>query len=709
MAIIQGFPGLEVTIFTGGRTAKEYDDPSETGEAHNKHPRVVTKYIECKDNEPFRIHLKATDEYSWGFKDHILNFGAVIDGVWAKGELCGQEYTKEEDWEREISYRVVKDPNDYARYILQEFAFSSIIKADDVTDEQHESDMETIERLGTIEVKVHRAIVQDNGSIFVPGGNHPKDFIISREAVKGRAKSHGTKFTRTQAAVKPQYIKCLALREDDGPIAIFRFKYRSREALILEGITPSPQQPFPWLVEISDDEKDRGKRSNFDGNNRNSPCNGKKVETKIKKEKEDNGIPSSASSTTGHNNNIGQVEQPQLKRFPVIKLDLSRFQNAASTHNISKPKSIGSRAKDPHRKLVYKDLAHKRDSLKKQNCADSQARLGATSHHNTSLPVTNASPQVKIATNSEPGAKQEVDSLTNGASSPTKRAPDNAGPQDKSRGDDNDIVQGIETSRSSGSCDIALPSIEGVDNAVEVKIKSERKSRSKSDKTVTQHTGKMTVIKHESPGSSPRSVNVAGVPRPELGTSNPTAQSLKSSPKTKDKHRKPTKLSKPKLSKEEIRRKIQELRRRKMDLKLSNIRRDGHSNVATPTTSFLPPTHTISATSLLKSMLPPSPPSSTNSHASTSKYTKPKVSQSLSYAAPNRTGMNAAAIDASVPESASKPVNNSRATEFKASTEAATHTDKETKIAPKVTAKRKIDDTRSIHRPCEPKKKKISK
>ncbi|KAI1745425.1 hypothetical protein F4680DRAFT_465387 [Xylaria scruposa] len=660
MAIIQGLPGLEVTIFTGGRTAKEYKDPSETSGAH-KRPRVITKYIECKDNEPFRIHLKATDEYSWGFKNHILNFGAVIDGVWAKGELCRQEYTKEEDWEREISYRVVKDPNDYARYILQEFAFSTIIKTDNVTDKQHESDMETMERLGTIEVKVHRATVQDNGSIFVPSGNHPKDFIISREAVKGKAKSHGTKFTRTQPAVKPQYIKCLALREDDGPIAIFRFKYRSREALVSEGISPDPQQPFHWLVEIADDEKAGGKRGNSGSNRHNTLSNSKEAEMKIKKEKED-GIPSSASSTTSHNNSAKRAEPSQLKRsvFPIIKLSYSGTQNAASTQNNSEPKSTGSRVKDPRRKLAHKDLT---------------CRKG------------------------------------------TKTVLGNNGPQDKSRDDDNDIVQDIETPPGLCSCDTALPSIERIDNAVEVKINSEQKSISKSNNTVTQHTGKSTIIKQESPGSSPRTVNVTGVPRPEVGASNPIDKSLKVSPETKDERRKLTKLGKPKLGKEKLKRKIQELRGRKMQIKLSYNRQDNPGNVATPTTSVPPPTRTISATSLLNSMLPPLPPSSsssTNCHTSASNNTRStipsRVSQPfLSYATSNQTGMDAVATNPLEP-STSKVKHNNRNIDIKVRTGAATHTDKEKRTAPKAAAKRKASEiipSGSIHRPCVPKQKKI--
>ncbi|KAI0861394.1 hypothetical protein F4860DRAFT_524296 [Xylaria cubensis] len=639
MAIIRGLPGLEVTIFTGGRTTKEYNAPSETGAAH-KCQRVVTKYIECKDNEPFRIRLKATDEYPWGFKDHILNFGAVIDDVWAKGELCRQEYTKEEDWEREISYRIVKNPNDYARYILQEFAFSSIIKTDNATDEQHESDMDTIERLGTIEVKVHRATVQDSGSFFVLGGNHPKDFNLSREAVKGKAKSHGTKFTRTQPATKPKYTKCLALKEDDGPIAIFRFKYRSREALILEGIRPEPQQPFNWLVEIPDDKKDKGKRGNSGSNLQNALSNSNKAKTKIKEENEDDGIPSSTSSTTGHNNSTGQVELPQLRRsiLPNIKLSRSGTQNAANTHNFSEPKSIGLRLKDLDSELVRKEL--RRNMLKKLK-------------------------QLGLA------------------------------PQDKSRDNDKDAGQDIKVPPGLSSCDIALPSIECVDNAVKVKIESEQESNSKSDKAAgAQHTGKSTVIKNESP-----SVDVTQVPHHRLGASNPTAQSLKSFPKTMDEHRKDTKLDKPKLGKEELERKIQKLREPKVHIKLSNSRRDGPSNITMPTTSFAPPASTISATSLLKSMLPPPPPAlSTKNHTLASKYTKPTISSrvsqpTLGYAVSNQTSMNLVETDAFL-------------------TAAVNHLDKEKKTTLK-SAKRKaneIADTlpdRSIHRPRVPKKPKI--
>ncbi|KAI1167271.1 hypothetical protein F5B18DRAFT_602803 [Nemania serpens] len=290
MAIIQAVPGLEVTIFTNGRTAREYDDPSETDEIHQR-PRTVTEYIECKDDKPFKIHVKATYQYSWGFKDHVLVFAAVTDGIWAKGEICREKDTDEEDWERDISYRVVESPDDPARYVLQEFAFSKIIKVGNATDEQYASDVKRMERLGTIEVKVYRATTKEHRPIFVPVGEHPECFAVSYEATREKSQSHGISFIRTQPAVKPNYISCSKLKYDIGPIAIFRFKYRARDALKQEGIIPDPKGHLDWLVEIPDVEV---KHNRQDEPESNSPSNGKHAETGVGSERgheaEDTGL-----------------------------------------------------------------------------------------------------------------------------------------------------------------------------------------------------------------------------------------------------------------------------------------------------------------------------------------------------------------------------------------------------------------------------------
>jgi len=127
MAIIQGLPGVEVTIQTDGWTAWEYDDPAGADD-ETQHPRVITKFIECSDDEPFEIHLKASGSYSWGYRSHALKFTANIDGVWATAMACKHEHTFPGGWERYLSRRVVGDPYGGSRYVSQKFAFSKITK-----------------------------------------------------------------------------------------------------------------------------------------------------------------------------------------------------------------------------------------------------------------------------------------------------------------------------------------------------------------------------------------------------------------------------------------------------------------------------------------------------------------------------------------------------------------------------------------------------
>ncbi|KAI8634194.1 hypothetical protein F5Y19DRAFT_470367 [Xylariaceae sp. FL1651] len=345
MAVIQGLKGLEVTIYTNGRTAKEYDDPSGTDDVHRR-PRMITKYIECDGNEPFRIHLKATKEYLWGYKNHALNFAALIDGIWAKGELCQQEDTKDEEWERDISYRVVRNPDDPARYVYQEFAFAAIIKVDWAINERRESDIEQMERIGTIEVKVYRTLLQENGPAFVPAGEHPKDFFIHQEATRGKTQSHGTIFTCTQPATKPSYVQCANLKEDNGPLAVFRFRYRSREGLRLEGITPDPRAASDWIVEISDDDTKDSIAQGTSIHGRNPLKKDDKPKKEITEQTRivDDLAPPRSGSDASQNHTPGSSRSTHEVQsiFPHFELPRSRFQNLFSRNGDCNTKTPGN-------------------------------------------------------------------------------------------------------------------------------------------------------------------------------------------------------------------------------------------------------------------------------------------------------------------------------------------------------------------------------
>ncbi|KAI0472382.1 hypothetical protein F4859DRAFT_522296 [Xylaria cf. heliscus] len=685
MAIIRGLPGLEVTIFTNGRTAKEYDDPSK---ADNQDSRVATKYIECKHNESFRIHLRATDEYSWGFKNHILNFAGVIDGIWAKGEICRQEDTKEEEWERDISYRVVKSPDNSARYVIQEFAFSSIIKTDDATDEQQESDVEKMERLGTIEVRVNRAKVEGNGPVSVPCGDHLKDFIISREALRGKAKSHGIKYTRTQPAVKPKYMRCSTLTEDDGPIAIFRFKYRSREALKLEGVMPDPQQPFDWLVEIPDDEEDGDKRRNSGGNRQNPLGKSDKAETKIKEEEEDDGadiVSFPASSTAGQNNSKKLSEPPELKH-PVpyeIKHTRPKTQNQARIHGSSGVWNIDSTVRDRYCRLI------------RTGFTPSQARSVVASRHSAPRSVVNTSSHLRNRIESESRVKQEVGRSAHGISS-AKRASGKTGLQDMSIDDDNDVALVRETMTSPGlrSRDIVLSSIETSPDISKANTEPKKQTTSKRDKSITQRTGVTTAIDGENQSTTLRTVNVAKTNRHRLDTSGSATQSLNTFPKAKDEYQ-----SSNNLSKEEREHRAQKLRTLKARHGQYQVRRDGPPSLAAPNPfSSLPhPARVVSATNLLKTLLfPQSTSPSTNSPvAPTANHASPTLPPSGFPPPLGVTLPGPATVKKPRPNSTSKTSINSRTDNPSISTGAAATATRTTK-GKKAASKRKAIETDDI-------------
>ncbi|KAI1347775.1 hypothetical protein F5Y01DRAFT_318414 [Xylaria sp. FL0043] len=186
MAVLQDLPGVEVAIYTNGSKTPEYDSLSKADKA-SRSPNTAVKYTECKDNDPFSIHIKVDQKYA--FKGYFLNFAAVIDGTWANAECCSVEDVKERAWEQEIIYRVAKNPNGNGRYVTQQFAFSEITKIDNPTNSQRESDMKRPERLGVVEVRVYRS--PERHGILIPAADQPKNSIVPRGLIDDQ--THMTK------------------------------------------------------------------------------------------------------------------------------------------------------------------------------------------------------------------------------------------------------------------------------------------------------------------------------------------------------------------------------------------------------------------------------------------------------------------------------------------------------------------------------------
>ncbi|CAJ2511603.1 Uu.00g072280.m01.CDS01 [Anthostomella pinea] len=245
MAIIPGFPGVEVTIAVGELVVHEYSDPAggkrgvlgAIGDAIKR----ISKFIEAKDKEGFVIRLKVTSDYDWRHKNHSLNIAVLIDGKWVKGELCRSHNTHTRPWERDISHRIIKNPLAQTGYVSQTFEFTTIKHIENAAEDQIDEDALLAKQLGSIEVLFYRTVETDGREIMPPpSGNEDKEVAVSTESMKGMALSHGTSYANTTPTLKPSYVKCDNIEEDHGPIAVFQFNYRSREALIQEGVSPRP-------------------------------------------------------------------------------------------------------------------------------------------------------------------------------------------------------------------------------------------------------------------------------------------------------------------------------------------------------------------------------------------------------------------------------------------------------------------------------------
>lgn len=85
MAVLDGVPGIEVTIQVNGQDVVEYDDP-DASELDAPCP-TLSKYIECIDGTEFVIQYKVTNYYKWGYKNHCLHFRPWADGCRLSGKV----------------------------------------------------------------------------------------------------------------------------------------------------------------------------------------------------------------------------------------------------------------------------------------------------------------------------------------------------------------------------------------------------------------------------------------------------------------------------------------------------------------------------------------------------------------------------------------------------------------------------------------------
>ncbi|KAH6656587.1 hypothetical protein BKA67DRAFT_159856 [Truncatella angustata] len=253
----EDIPGVEVGVQINGANVQEYDAPDAGDEDENT--PTLTKYVECIDQALFGVMLQIHGDYDWDEMPHCLSLNLHVDGHFIMGKI----FRKGDLLPVIVKGREEPEPGT-DNWLLHRLQFTSIKTVDDAKKDRVEKDIKLANNLGIIEVRVERGT--DLGRSSYKGAQVAnKKFELAEKSLKGKAVSHGTSLGAVQQTSKPNYIKFERLNEDDGPIAKFRFLYRSRDALKRELIIPrSPTPPPPAFAALTEADMRRLARERFE-------------------------------------------------------------------------------------------------------------------------------------------------------------------------------------------------------------------------------------------------------------------------------------------------------------------------------------------------------------------------------------------------------------------------------------------------------------
>ncbi|KAH8679979.1 hypothetical protein BGZ60DRAFT_241558 [Tricladium varicosporioides] len=248
MAVIDSLPGLSVTIECNGNTLEEYEDGDELSYKQFTPTHTVKKYIECVTDAEFKVHIDILP----GFKcpDYATHTTMWVD---IDGKIGGGWHNpkRHPTFSRGFSEFISRiNPSEVSRRKLR---FCSIEKVDDTDNNRVKSDIKLAENLGEIVVHFHGTTEGQAPELYVPKNqNEGAVTEISEKALKGQAISHGVALgpeRRTYQTPDTQRVYPAGYYK---PLAMFKFKYRSRQALQQELIIPRSPSPVPIMLSARD-------------------------------------------------------------------------------------------------------------------------------------------------------------------------------------------------------------------------------------------------------------------------------------------------------------------------------------------------------------------------------------------------------------------------------------------------------------------------
>ncbi|PMD38441.1 hypothetical protein L207DRAFT_599223 [Hyaloscypha variabilis F] len=248
MAVLKGLEGIEVTVRVDNSALHEYNDDEVSNElvpiGEYQASKTVSKYIEAFTGKEFTIVMTVRALYQMDCP--TLSFRVMVDGNHASNPLLRKSNYRGNNWEKKVAGIRHQLEGPSKRCSIKKFLFAEIQTTEDQAKLcSIKDDAKRIGEVGEISVRVFRKSESiTSQKIFNCSLNSSPGGAVHEKALKGQSKSHGTSLGAAQPAKAGIFYHSEYLDGFDKPIGVFRFKYRSREALknllIIER-TPEPE------------------------------------------------------------------------------------------------------------------------------------------------------------------------------------------------------------------------------------------------------------------------------------------------------------------------------------------------------------------------------------------------------------------------------------------------------------------------------------
>ncbi|KAF7863812.1 hypothetical protein EAF04_006777 [Stromatinia cepivora] len=253
MVVLDELPNLDVTIQMNGAKVQEYNDDEEVEVEPGrvgKHQalKTVSRYIEAIDGGEFSIKCYASRQFKMNAPN--LQIDVSVDGNPSESILFRPDQIGQPQVIEGPATFHPSSQNGPGRWTLRKFRFSKL----DISNEESRlsslnKDKAEAEKIGTIEVRIWRASAETPAAPHVTQQKTSSNNKFHEKALKGQAKSHNVSYSTEIPILTTNRVQVRRIDGYDYPVAIYKFKYRSKESLkqllIIERTPELEDSPTP--------------------------------------------------------------------------------------------------------------------------------------------------------------------------------------------------------------------------------------------------------------------------------------------------------------------------------------------------------------------------------------------------------------------------------------------------------------------------------